>query len=129
MFAAVQQHFQVLEFKGRVSSVLVVCSEGLALSESHFPHPDLSGLLPTSLWVPAGSLPAQGNPTWGAHSSQNHSQGFSLWPHSWGTGLVLWLLHFCFGLFGVSMGHEAETETSGHLRTKTPSPPAHPETK
>lgn len=78
MCAAVQQHFLVLKLKGRVSRVLVVCLEGFALSESHFPHPDLSGLLQTSLWLPAGSLPAQGNPTWRAQSSQNPSQGFSL---------------------------------------------------
>lgn len=88
MFAAAQQHFLVLHLKRRVSSVLVVCLEGLALSESHFPCPDPPGLLQTSLWVPAGSLPAQRNPT--AHSSRNHSQGFSLWPHSCAQG---WCCH------------------------------------
>lgn len=63
MFAAVQQHFLILKLKGRVSHVLEACLEGLALSEPHFPCPDLSGLLQTSLWVPAGSLPAQRSPT------------------------------------------------------------------
>lgn len=63
MSAAVQRHFLVLKLKGRVSCVLVVCLEGLDLSESHFPSPDLSGLLQASLWVPAGSLPARRNPT------------------------------------------------------------------
>ena len=93
VFAAVQQDLLVLKLKGRLSCMLVGCLEGrkglsplvarqgwqglLALSESHFMSPDLSGLLQTSPCPLAGSLPAHRNPTWGAHGSRNHSRGFS----------------------------------------------------
>lgn len=84
------------------------CQGLLALTESHCTSPDL---LQASLCPLAGSLPAQRNPTWGVHGSQNHR---SLLTACWCTGQMLWLLHFCSDLFGISMCHE--TMTSGYLK-------------
>lgn len=128
MFAAVQQHFLVLELKRRVPRVLVVCLEGLALSElsmsEHFPCPDLSGLLQASLWVPAGSLQPRetppGEPTALKITAQVSASGPFLVHRvdAFAPPLLLW------PLWGF---HQAET--SGHLKTKTPSTLVHPKTK
>lgn len=111
--------------EGRKGPSPLVARQGwqglLALTETHFTSPDL---LQTSLCLLAGSLPTQRNPTWGVHGSQNHK---SLVTACWCTEQMLWLLHFCSNLFGVSMCHE--TMTSGHLKAgdgKTKAKHTHP---